>query len=175
MVRKSSQLSIPEIESRIFIVRNDKIMLDSDLATLYGVTTMRLNEQVKRNRERFPKDFMFRLNEDEYRLLISQIATSKKGRGGRRYLPFVFTEHGAIMLASVLNSGRAIETSILVVRAFVRFREMFSGHKEITRKLTELEKRLAGHDSDIKAILSAIRQLMATPAPRKRQIGFENR
>jgi hypothetical protein len=148
-------------------------MLDSDLAALYGVTTFRLNEQVKRNRERFPRDFMFRLNKEEYQLLISQIATSKKGRGGRRFLPYVFTEHGAIMLASVLNSPRAIETSILVVRAFVRFRELISERKEIAKKFTELEKRLAGHDNDIRAIIEAIRQLMSAPATRKRQIGFE--
>jgi len=174
MGRKSTQLSIPEIENRIFTVRNDKIMLDSDLADLYGVSTKQLNQQAKRHRGRFPRDFMFRLSKEEYSLLRSQIVTSKKGRGGRRYLPFVFTEHGAIMLASVLNSERAVETSILVVRAFVRFREMFSGHKEIARKLSELEKRLAGHDSDIKAILSAIRQLMASPVSKKRKIGFEH-
>ena len=144
MGRKSSQLSIPEIESRIYTVRNDKVMLDSDLAELYGVSTKQLNQQVKRHLGRFPKDFMFRLDKEEYSSLRSQFVTSKQGRGGRRFSPYVFTEHGAIMLASVLNSERAVETSILVVRAFVRFREMFSGHKEITRKLTELEKRLAG-------------------------------
>ena len=173
MGRKFTQISILEIENKIFLIRGNKIMLDSDLATLYGVTTMRLNEQVKRNRERFPRDFMFRLSEDEHKLLISQFATSKKGRGGRRFLPYVFTEHGAIMLASILNSERAIETSILVVRAFVRFREVFSGHKEIARKLSELERRLAGHDKDIRIILATIRQLMSSPASRKRQIGFE--
>jgi len=174
MGRKSTQLSIPEIESRIITVRNDKVMLDSDLAELYGVTTKRLNQQVNRNLHRFPRDFMFRLSREEYRNLRLQIATSSLEHGGRRTPPYVFTEHGAIMLASVLNSERAIETSILVVRAFVRFREMFSGHKEIARKLLELEKRLAGHDSDIKAILSAIRQLMATPISKKKQIGFEH-
>jgi len=174
MGRKSSQLSILEIENKIYNLRNDKVMLDSDLAELYGVSTKQLNQQVKRHRGRFPRDFMFRLQKKEYSLLRSQFVTSNTGRGGRRYSPFVFTEHGAIMLASILNSERAIETSILVVRAFVRFREMFSGHKEIARKFSELEKRLAGHDKDIKAILSAIRQLMASPETKKRRIGFEH-
>jgi len=173
MGRKSTQLSIPEIESRIFTVRNDKVMLDSDLSELYGVTTKRLNERVRRNKDRFPRDFMFQLNKEEFRLLRSQIATSNKGRGGRRFLPYVFTEHGAIMLASVLNSQRAIETSILVVRAFVRFREMISERKEIAKKFTELEKRLAGHDNDIRAIIEAIRKLMSSPPSKRRQIGFD--
>jgi len=175
MGRKSNQLSILEIENRIFTVRNDKVMLDSDLSELYGVSTKQLNQQVKRNWGRFPRDFMFRLTKKEFGNLKSQFVTSSLGHGGRRKLPYVFTEHGAIMLASVLNSERAIETSILVVRAFVRFREMFSGHKEIARKLSELEKRLAGHDKDIRIILATIRQLMSTPATGKRQIGFGNR
>ena len=175
MGRKSTQLSIPEIENKIYLIRNDKVMLDSDLAELYGVTTKRLNQQVGRNLHRFPKDFMFRLTKKEYRNLRLQFATSSSDHGGRRTPPHVFTEHGAIMLASVLNSERAIETSILVVRAFVRFREMISERKEIAKKITELEKRLAGHDNDIQAIVATIRQLMTTPSPRKRQIGFENR
>ncbi len=147
--------------------------MDSDLAELYGVTTKRLNQQVNRNLERFPRDFMFRVTKEEHENLKLQIATSRLEHGGRRKLPYVFTEHGAIMLASVLNSPRAIETSILVVRAFVRFREMISGRKEIAKKFTELEKRLTGHDNDIRAIIEAIRQLMSTSVPRKRQIGFE--
>ena len=175
MVRKSSQISIPEIESKIFVVRKSKIMLDSDLSALYGVTTKRLNQQVNRNLQRFPRDFMFRLTKAEHELLRLQIATSKKGRGGRRTSPFVFTEHGAIMLASVLNSERAIETSVLVVRAFVRLREMLSTQKNITRKIAELEKRLTGHDQDLKAILTAIKQLMSPSIVRKKQIGFERK
>lgn len=175
MVRKSSQISISEIESKIFIVRNNKIMLDSDLAELYGVTTKRLNQQVNRNLKRFPRDFMFHLTKDEHERLKLQFATSKKGRGGRRTPPFVFTEHGAIMLASVLNSKRAIEASVLVVRAFVRLRELLSSQKEITRKIAELERRLTGHDQDLKAILTAIKQLMSPPIVRKKRIGFERK
>jgi hypothetical protein len=120
-------------------------MLDSDLAELYGVTTKRLNEQVKRNRQRFPADFMFQLTSDEATNLRSRIATSKQGRGGRRYRPYAFTEHGAIMAASVLNSYRAIEVSIYVARAFVKLREMLRTHKELARKLAELEKRIGFH------------------------------
>ena len=175
MVRKRSKISIPEIEDKIFLIRKGKVMLDSDLAELYGVTTKRLNEQVRRNLDRFPKDFMFQLTKAEDQNLKSQIATSKKGHGGRRKLPYAFTEHGAIMLASVLNSERAVETSILVVRAFVRLRQMLFAHKEISRKISELEKRLTGHDQDLKAILTAIKQLMASPIVRKKQIGFERK
>ena len=150
-------------------------MLDSDLAELYDVPTRRLNEQVKRNIERFPDDFMFQLTTDEFESLRSQIATSKSGRGGRRYLPNVFTEHGAIMLASVLNSERAIEASIFVVRAFVRFREMILVHKELASKIMELERKVAGHDKDIHNLLTAIRQLMMPPEKSKRQIGFQRK
>ncbi|GAB4326060.1 MAG: hypothetical protein Kow0074_20210 [Candidatus Zixiibacteriota bacterium] len=163
------------IENAIFLIRGQKVMLDSDLATLYGVTTKRLNEQVKRNLDRFPPDFMFQLTEDEADTLRSQSATSKRGRGGRRYLPYVFTEHGAVMLASVLNSPRAIETSIFVVKAFVRMREVISEHKELAAKIAELERRVGGHDESIRSLLTAIRQLMAPPAaPSKRRIGFRN-
>ncbi len=162
-----------EIEQKIYHVRDQKVMLDSDLAELYGVEVRRLNEQVKRNRDRFPIDFMFRLAPDEYEILRSQIATSKSERGGRRYLPYVFTEHGAIMLASVLNSTRAIEASIYVVRAFVRMREIITSHKDLARKLEELEKRVAGHDEDIRNLVMAIRQLMPSPPGKKRKIGFE--
>src|SRR5256885_581677 len=126
------------IERRILFFRGVRVLLDNDLAELYGVTAKRLNEQVKRNAERFPKDFMFRLSAAEYETLRSQTATSKKRRGGRRYLPFAFTEHGTIMAASVLNSERAIEMSLFVVRAFVRLREMLSSHRELAIKLSEL-------------------------------------
>lgn len=148
-------------------------MLDSDLAELYGVETRVLSQAVKRNPDRFPEDFMFRLTADEYESLRSQIATSKKGRGGRRYLPRVFTEHGTIMLASVLNSEQAIEASIFVVRAFVRLREILSVHKEFARKLAELERRIGGHDDDIKALVSAIRRLSQPPRQKRKKIGFQ--
>ena len=175
MVLKKSQVSILEIEDKIFLIRKAKVMLDSDLAGLYGVTTARLNEQVRRNLDRFPKDFMFQVTKAEDQDLKSQIATSRKGHGGRRKLPYAFTEHGAIMLASVLKSKTAIEMSIIVVRAFVRLREMLSTQKKITRKITELEKRLTGHDKDLKAILTAIKQLMSPPTTGQKQIGFERK
>lgn len=146
-------------------------MLDADLAELYGVETRRLNEQVRRNRERFPEDFMFQLTPEEFTNLKSQFATSSWG--GRRKLPYAFTEHGAIMAASVLNSPRAIEISIHVVRAFNRLREMISGHKELAQKLNQLERKVGAHDRAIAEIINAIRELMDTPdSKKKRPIGF---
>ena len=160
------------IESRILFIRGVRVLLDSDLAELYGVTAKRLNEQVKRNAERFPRDFMFRLTAAEYEALRSQFATSRKTRGGRRYLPFVFTEHGAIMAASVLNSDRAVEMSLFVVRAFVRLREMLRGHRELVNKLSELELKLDTHDHAIQEILDTIRELMEPPDKPQKPIGF---
>ena len=153
-------------------------MLDADLAALYSVTIKRLNEQVKRNLERFPTDFMFRLSRDEWNSLRSQFATLESGRGQhRKYLPNAFTEHGAIMAAMVLNSPRATEVSVYVVRAFVELRDTLVAHKELAKRLDELESRLerkfATHDQAITGILDAIRQLMVPPEPiRKRRIGF---
>ena len=160
------------IESRIQFVRSVRVLLDNDLAELYGVTAKRLNEQVKRNSERFPKDFMFRLTTAEYRDLRSQIATSKKRRGGRRYLPCAFTEYGAIMAASVLNSERAVEMSLFVVRAFVRLREMLSSHRELAIKLFQLERKLDTHDHAIQEIIDTIRELTELPYKPQKQIGF---
>ncbi len=166
----------PEIESAIHLIRGQRVMLDSDLAKIYGVTTMRLNEQLKRNRKRFPDDFAFQLTRQEFAHLISQIAISKKGRGGRRQLPWVFTEHGAIMLASILNSETAIEASVRVVRAFVRLREMVMSNAALALKLAELERRLDGHDEGIVNLFAAIRQLLEPSEPeRKREIGFHVR
>ena len=133
---------VERIEKSILLLRGQKIMLDATLADLYGVTTKRLNEQVKRNRNRFPEDFMFQLSFQEAAVLRSHIATSTSGHGGRRTLPNVFTEHGVIMAATVLNSPRAIEVSLLVVRAFVRLRQFLASHKELASKLAELERRL---------------------------------
>lgn len=154
-------------------------MLDSGLAVLYGVSTKRLNEQVRRNRNRFPDDFVFQLTADETDALRSQIATSiaaPGARGGRRYRPYAFTEHGAIQAANVLNSSRAVEMGIYVVRAFVQLRELLSSNKELVKRLDQLEARierkLATHDDAIAAMLSAIRQLMQPPAPKRRGIGF---
>ena len=173
MRAKKSELSLVAVESAIIEIRGCKVMLDSVLAKLYGVQTRRLNERVKRNRGRFPADFMFQLSSEEFDVLMSQIATSKLGRGGRRKRPYVFTEHGAIMLASVLNTERAIEASIYVVRAFVRMRELIGTQRVVAQKLTELERRIGGHDEDIKNIVAAIRQLMSPPTTKKRQIGFD--
>ncbi len=172
MPKTNAIVPLERIESRILLIRGHKVMLDSDLAELYGVTTKRLNEQVKRNRQRFPADFMFQLTSDEATNLRSRIATSKQGRGGRRYRPYAFTEHGAIMVASVLNSHRAIEVSIYVVRAFVKLREMLRTHKELARKLAELEKRIEGHDEEIIVLFEAIRQLMESPEKTTKRIGF---
>jgi len=167
------------IEPRIHLVRGARVMLDSDLAGLYGVTTKRFNEAVKRNEARFPGDFMFALTQDEYGSLRSQFATSKPGRGGRRYAPLAFTEHGAIMAAMVLNSPHAVDMSVHVVRAFVRMREVIAQNDEITSKLFELEQRIDSQDESILDIVQAIRQLMtapsqppAQPEPSKRRIGF---
>ena len=173
---KQSIASVEQIESQIFLIRGQKVMLDQDLAELYGVETKRLNEQVRRNSERFPEDFMFQLTAEEFSSLRSQIATSNNptatpaGRGGRRHLPYAFTEHGAIMAASVLNSPRAVETSVQVVRAFVRLRQMLSTNAELSRKLAALEKK---YDIQFKAVFEAIRELMTPLEPKKkRPIGF---
>jgi len=164
------------IERKIYLIRGRKVMLDSDLAALYGVETKNLNLQVKRNSRRFPEDFMFRLNNEE--TLRLQNATSK--RGGRRYLPYVFTEQGVAMLSSVLNSDRAIEANISIMRAFVRLREILLTHKDLAAKIMALELKYKNHemkfskyDENIAAIFEAIRQLMAPPPdPPKRRIGF---
>lgn len=155
-------------------MRGHKVLLDSTLAALFGVQTRPLNEQVRRNRERFPDDFLIELTAAEFAHLKSQFATSSWG--GQRKLPFAFTEHGAIMAASVLNSPRAIDMSIYVVRAFVRLREAIAGIQELARKFDELERRvgqkLESHDQPIVGILKAIRELMMPPEPSKRPIGF---
>jgi hypothetical protein len=148
-------------------------MHDADLAALYGVSVKRLNEQVRRNGRRFPADFMIRLTKDEHESLRSQIATLKTGRGEhRKYLPYAFTEQGVAMLSSVLNSARAIDVNIEIMRAFVRLRQLLSAHTELSRKLADLERKLGTHDGQIEAIFQAIRQLMTPPEPSKRRIGF---
>jgi phage regulator Rha-like protein len=156
---------IEHITRAILVLRGHKVLLDTELAALYGVSTKRFNEQVRRNRERFPADFMFQLTDEELAALRSQIATLKGGRGQhRKYLPYAFTEHGAIMAATILNSSRAVEMSVYVVRAFVKLRELLSSNRELARRFAQLEtridKKLTEHDDAIAAILSAIRQLM---------------
>ena len=162
------KIPLERIEEIILLIRGEKVILDSDLASLYGVSTSRFNEQVKRNRNRFPRDFSFRLTKDEWKSLISQFATSKLGRGGRRQLPHVFTEHGAIMAANVLNSERAVEASVQVVRAFIRLRQMLGSNAELTRKLNELESK---YDRQFKIVFEAIRQLMSPPPAKAKPIG----
>jgi phage regulator Rha-like protein len=172
MRRRPAQLAVP-VESRILILRQQRVILDSDLAELYGVSVSRLNEQVKRNRQRFPADFMFQLNSNEDRILRSQIATSSKKHGGRRYPPYAFTEHGAIMAATVLNSKRAIEMSVFVVRAFVRMREMLVKNRQLAAKIDELDRRLETHDTAIQDLIEAIKELMVPEGTSKRKIGFQ--
>ena len=172
----SSSRKIDKVESAIYLIRGQRVMLDSDLAAIYGTSTMRLNEQLRRNRKRFPEDFAFQLTVVEFARLISQIAISKKGRGGRRKLPWVFTEHGAIMLASILNSDVAVQASVRVVRAFVLLREMVAANAELAHKLQELERRLDSHDSAIVDLFAALKQLLERPQPqKKREIGFHVR
>lgn len=161
-----------EIQKSILLIRGHKVLLDSDVAKIYGVTTKRLNEQVRRNQGRFPEDFMFQLTEAECEILRSQIATSSGTWGGRRSLPFVFTEYGAVMLASVVNSPIAINASIQVVRAFIQLREVLSSHNELSKKLNALEKK---YDHQFRAVFDAIRSLMQTPEVGHREIGIHTK
>jgi len=164
-----SLIPVERIERAILSIRGEKVMLDSDLAELYGVETKALNRAVKRNQNRFPNDFMFQLTPEEAANLRCQIGTSSSQYGGRRYLPYAFTEHGALMLANVLNSERAAQTSVMVVRAFVRLRQMLASNAELSRKLAVLENK---YDAQFKVVFDAIRQLMSPPARPKREIGF---
>jgi hypothetical protein len=159
------------IEKKIYIIRNQRVMLSSDLAELYCVETRALNQAVKRNIERFPEDFMFQLDDNEFKNLKSQIVTSCWG-GMRRANPYAFTEQGIAMLSSVLKSDRAIKVNIEIMRTFVKIRKMISQHKDLADKLTQLEIKTEKHDKDIKAIIDAIRQLMTPPEKTKRKIGF---
>lgn len=172
MKQSPDAVNSESIALKIRLIRGQKVMIDSDLSELYEVPTKRFNEQVKRNTKRFPADFMFQLTEDEFADLRSQIATSNTEHGGRRYLPYVFTEHGAIMAATILNSPRAVEMSIFVVRAFVQLREMLSTNKELAAKLDALERNVGSHDQAIAGLIDAIRQLMTPPETKKRGIGF---
>jgi hypothetical protein len=159
------------IESRITILRHQKVILDNALAELYGAPVKRLNQQVNRNRERFPSDFMFQLTPREFAALRLQFATSNRKRGGRRSLPYAFTEHGAIMAATVLNSKQAVEMSVFVVRAFVRLRQILAADKELAARIEELEKHLETHDGAIQQIINVIKKLMSPPR-RRSKIGF---
>lgn len=169
MARSPLAVVPAHVEQRILLLRGERVMLDADLAELYGVETRALTQAVKRNRERFPDDFMFQLTPDEAALLRSQTVISKAGRGGRRYAPFAFTEHGVAMLAAVLQSPRAVQVSIEIVRAFVRLRAILAGNVELARKLAALEKK---YDAQFKVVFDAIRELMAPLSKPRRRIGF---
>jgi len=170
-----SALPAERIENRILLIRGQKVLIDADLAALYGVQTRALNQAVKRNAERFPGDFMFRLSVKEFQNWRSQAVISNPGaRMGLRRAPFAFTEHGALMAATVLNSPRAVETSLYVVRAFVRLRHFLAAHKDLARRLAEHEKKLSSHDQAIAGLVNTIRSLMAPPQPKRRPIGFVN-
>jgi len=176
MQESKSLLPVEQVQGKILLLRGEKVLLDSDLAALYGVTTSRLNEQVKRNEERFPADFMFQLDKEEFDNLKSHFATSSSGWGGRRKLPYVFTEHGAIMAASVLNSSQAVQASIFVVRAFVKLRQMLAPYKDLMAKLDQLEKKLQTHDKQIIAVVEAIKLLMPPPEEKpKEPFGFRRK
>jgi hypothetical protein len=174
MVAKRELIPIARIAQSIHVVRGQKVMLDVDLASLYGVTTGNLNKALGRNRDRFPSDFCFRLNPNEAKRLIFQFGISK-GRGGRRHLPYAFTEQGVAMLSSVLKSKRAVKVNIAIMRAFVRLREALESNRELAQKFAELEQRVGKHDGEIAAIIDAIRRLMAPPEQPRREIGFHIR
>jgi len=174
MASKQLPISVERIEKAILLVRGQKVILDRDLAQLYGVATKVLKQAVRRNAKRFPHDFMFELTEEEFKNWRSQFVTSNRDRMGLRYSPMAFTEQGVAMLSSVLRSERAIEVNIAIMRVFVRLREMMATHKELAFKLIELEERLEGHDEQIQNIFEAIRQLMMPPEPTKKKIGFVN-
>jgi phage regulator Rha-like protein len=161
------------VESRILFLRRQKVILDADLAHLYGVQVKRLNQQVNRNREKFPSDFMFQLSGKEHESLRLQFATSKDRRGGRRYLPYAFTEHGVIMAATVLNSERAVHMSVFVVRAFVRLREMLATNRQLAGKIDELERQMESHDAAIQDIFATIKKLLIAKETPRQKIGFQ--
>lgn len=172
MAGRNALVATENIEAKILLIRGHKVMLDADLAELYGVETKRLNEQVRRNSDRFPEDFMFRLTAEEKAEVVANCDHLARLKFSSS-LPYAFTEHGAIMAASVLNSPCAIEISVHVVRAFVHMRELLSGHKELAQKLAQLERKVGAHDKAIAEIINAIRQLMAPEEPKKkRPIGF---
>jgi hypothetical protein len=172
MSKKKSIVPVEKIEQRILLIRGEKVIMDADLAEFYGVPTKRLNEQVKRNKDRFPEDFMFQLSAEEK----SEVVANCDHLSRLKYstaLPYAFTEHGAIMAASVLNSQKAVEVSVYIVRAFVQLRRMIAENKELSRRIVQIERHLAEHDEQIMELVEAIKQLLKPDAPpKKRQIGY---
>jgi phage regulator Rha-like protein len=172
MASQKSIIPSAFISQKIFFVRGTRVMLDADLARLYGVETKNLNKAVKRNASRFPFDFMFQLSSKEMQILRFQMGTSKRLQGGRRYAPYAFTEQGIAMLSSVLRSSRAVQVNVAIMRTFVRLREMLKTHEELRRKIDAMEKR---YDARFQAVFEAIRQMLETPIPAKKPIGFHAR
>jgi len=170
---KTAIMVARKVDSKILVLRGQRVILDTDLAELYGVQVRHLNQQARRNAKRFPAAFRFQLSPHEWKILRSQNVISSEGHGGARYRPYAFTEHGAIMAATVLNSERAIEMSVFVVLAFVRMRRAIDGNRHILTKLAELERRLESHDAEILELMDAIRELMTPEEPNRRRIGFE--
>jgi hypothetical protein len=170
---KTAMVIARRVDSKILVLRGQRVILDTDLAELYGVRVRHLNQQAKRNAKRFPPAFRFQLSAQELKILRSQNVISSERHGGARYRPYAFTEHGAIMAATVLNSERAIEMSVFVVLAFVRMRRAIVGNRHILTKLAELEHHLKNHDADIQDLMDALRELMSPEEPNRRRIGFE--
>jgi len=173
MAENTSLIPLERIEGLIYLIRGKRIILDSDLAKIYGVETARLNQQMQRNIERFPDDFVFQLTKEEFEILMLHFATSKLGRGGRRKLPYAFTEHGALMVASVLNTPLAVQMSVFVVRALVRMREILSGQIELLSRLEDLEKRMDSSDEHFVELYTLVKEMITPTLPKKqRRIGF---
>ena len=167
-------IPVEVVKGKIYLIREQKVLLDSDLAEMYGVETSNLNKAVKRNIDRFPQDFMFQLTSEEAGSLRFQIGISKpQGRGGRRYMPYVFTEQGVAMLSSVLNSERAVQVNIAIMRAFVQMRELAASNRELANKFTDLERRVGSHDEAIRTLFDAIRQMMKPEEKERKPIGFK--
>ena len=171
----SLAVSVQLVERKIYLIRGHKVMIDVDLAALYGVPTKRLNEQVQRNLKRFPEDFMFQLTKEEAEALRSQFVISKPGRGGRRYLPCAFTEPGVAMLSSVLNSEHAIEVNVTIMRAFIRLRQMLESNEELNRKFVAVVRKLSAHDKYFRMVFDELKKLTEQPSPPRKSIGFKVR
>lgn len=170
--KDASVIPLEVVERAIYVIRRQKVLLDSDLARLYGVTTGNLNKAVSRNASRFPRDFAFQLTSAEFKALMFQIGISRSGHGGRRKLPMVFTEHGVAMLSSVLNSERAVQVNIAVIRTFVHLRAMLATNRVLATQLAALERKITGHDEAIRNLFDAIRAMLTDPPGPKRLIGF---
>lgn len=170
---KKTMIPDEVVINKIYLVRDQKVMLDTDLAELYGVKTFRLNEQVKRNIDRFPEDFMFQLTEGEWESLTSQIAMSKKGRGGRRTLPYVFTEHGVLMLSSVLNSEQAIQVNIQIMRIYTKIKEMLLAHKDVFLRVEQVEKQMIKQDQKIELLFGYLSKFIEKEDKPRKRIGYE--